>query len=74
METRLARNETATRLEAKASKRDVAASRARLLEAEEKWQFRPVGDFPLEPHLFIDNSTLSPQEVAASIADAFDLR
>lgn len=73
LDTRLARNETASRLEAKASKRDVVASRARLLEAEERWQFRPLGDFPLQPHLFIDNSALSPQEAAESIAEAFDL-
>ena len=73
LETRLERNETENRLIAKASKRDIEASRSRLLKAEQEWQFRPVGDFPLQPHLFIDNTLLTPDEAAERIIQHFDL-
>ncbi len=73
LETRLGRNTTAGRLEAKASKRDVEASRRRLLDAEEKYQLSSNGDFPLSPHLFIANSTLTPLEAAERIVGHFAL-
>ena len=73
LETRLKRNEGATRLAAKASKRDVAASRARLIQSDERWQLKSDGEFPLEPHLLIETSQLSAAEVAAQIANHFDL-
>ena len=67
------RNESPSRLSAKASKRDIAASRARLLEADKKYRLSSDDDFPLAPHLLIDNSDLSPAEAAARIAQHFDL-
>jgi hypothetical protein len=73
LETRLSRNESESRLAAKASKRDVEASRARLLSADERWQTFSDGAFPLSPHLFIDTSAARPTEVAERIADHFDL-
>ena len=73
VDTRLQRNGTPERLEAKASKRDVAASRARLLENERRYQLSSNGDFPLPNHLWIDNSNLAPQDAAARIAGHFGL-
>jgi hypothetical protein len=73
LETRLERNETENRLAEKPSKRDVDRSRSHLVQAESEWQFRPEGDFPLEPHLFIDNTSLTPEEAANRIIDHFDL-
>ena len=73
LDTRLERNEGGTRLEAKPSKRDLDASRARLIEAEGKWQMRSDGAFPLSPHLYLDNSALTPREAAATIAEHFAL-
>ena len=73
LDVRCERNETANRLAEKPSKRDVQASRRRLLEAEDRWTFRSEGAFPLQPHLFIDNSTLTPAEVAARIIEHFEL-
>lgn len=72
-ETRLERNESPTRLAAKASKRDVAASRERLIHADENYRLSSDGDFPLEPHLFIDNSDLTAAETAERIARHFEL-
>lgn len=73
IETRLARNESPERLSAKASKRDIDASRERLLAAQENYRLSSDGDFPLAPHLLIDNSELSPTEAAERIARHFDL-
>lgn len=72
-ETRLERNEAPSRLEAKPSKRDVARSREILLSSDEEYRLSSGGDFPLEPYLLIDNSDLSPTEVAEQIADHFAL-
>ena len=72
--TRLARNEGESRLAAKPSKRDVEASRARLLESDERWQTSSDGAFPLSPHLVIDTSDMSAEAVAEHIADHFGLR
>lgn len=71
--TRLLRNESADRLAAKASKRDVAASRARLLEDEKRWQFRSEGKFPFSAHLFLDTSNMEPIEAAERIRAHFHL-
>ncbi len=74
LETRLERNGTPHRMERKASKRDVAWSRANLLqdacrhrlnsEADEVW---------CEHHLKIDNSALEPDRAADQIIAAFRL-
>ena len=71
--TRLARNETEDRLAAKSSKQDVELSRKRLLEADKKYRLNSGGDFPLEDHLFIDNSHLDPHNTAIRIAENFGL-
>lgn len=71
--TRLARNESPDRLEAKPSKRDVEGSRARLIEADERYQLTSNGAFPFENHLFIDNTELSPKDAAMRILERFRL-
>ncbi len=73
VETRIARNETELRLAAKPSKRDVEASRIHLLEADQRYQLSSDGDFPFSDHLLIDNTLLSPTEVAEKIATRFAL-
>lgn len=71
--TRLERNASELRLSAKPSKRDVAASRARLLAADEKYQLNSDDDFPFDAHLKIDNSNLEAAAVAEMIATHFGL-
>ena len=71
--TRLERNASALRLSAKPSKRDVPASQARLLAADEKYRLNSGEDFPFEGHLKIDNSNLSPAAAATLIAEHFGL-
>ncbi len=73
VQTRLARNETELRLAAKPSKRDVEASRTRLLETDQRYQLSSGGDFPFSDHLLIDNTQLSPRAVAEEIAAHFSL-
>ena len=74
LETRLARNETPHRMERKASKRDVAWSRANLLGDVEKYRLNSAeGETWFENHLKIDNTNLTPDEVADRIIAAFNL-
>lgn len=74
LETRLARNETPHRMERKASKRDVAWSRADLLRGSEKYRLNSAeGETWCENHLKIDNTNLTPDEVADRIIAAFHL-
>ena len=73
LETRLERNASPDRLEAKPSKRDLAASRARIIAADQRWRLSSDGDFPFGPHLRIDNSALSPSEAADRIVEYFGL-
>ena len=74
MDARLARNETPHRMERKASKRDVAWSRANLLkDAEEHRLNSEEGETWFEHHLKIDNTDLGPDEVADRIVAAFGL-
>lgn len=70
---RLYRNRTAERLEAKPSKRDVEASEARLLAAEEKYQLNSMGPVPFDAHLRIDSTALTPAHVAVRIIEHFRL-
>jgi shikimate kinase len=74
LETRLERNETPERLAAKQSKRDLTASRERLLANDRDYRINSNGDFPLPDHLLIDNTEVSPQEVAKRIVERFGLR
>ena len=73
-EVRLQRNETANRLKHKASKRDLEASRARLLRDDENYRCVSLpGELPFENYLRIDNTHLEPDAVAAMIQKQFDL-
>ncbi len=72
LEVRLQRNETANRLYHKASKRDLAKSRRRILEEEKKYRLvSNPGELPFENYMRIDNTNLSPEEVAAMIREKF---
>ena len=74
LQTRLWRNTTELRLAHKPSKRDVAASNARLRTIEEACRMSSDGRFPFpEHHLHIDNTRREPAEVAERIADRFGL-
>lgn len=73
LEERLRRNDSEGRLTAKASKRDVVASRERLLANEENHQLNSHGAFPLPNHLLIDNTDVSASDAAKRIAEHFEL-
>lgn len=74
LETRLARNETPYRMERKASKRDLAWSRANLLkDAKEHRLNSEEGEVWFENHLKIDNTDLDPDQVADRVIRAFRL-
>jgi hypothetical protein len=71
---RLRRNEGASRLAEKPSKRDVAASRRNLLELDERFRLRSQGQFDdRADYLLIDNTRLSPARVAAMVISHFGL-
>jgi hypothetical protein len=71
---RLRRNETEFRLAQKPSKRDVVASRRRLLAADARHSFDASGHFgDRKDYLRIDNTALSPEEVADRAINAFQL-
>lgn len=73
-EIRLRRNETPNRLAHKASKRDLAASRQRVIAMDEHHRFESnPGEVPFENYLRIDNSDLEPETVAAMIKEKFGL-
>ena len=73
-EIRLQRNETPNRLQNKASKRDLEASRARLLRDDETHRLESLpGEIPFKNYMKIDNSQLPPDVVAAMIRDRFAL-
>lgn len=73
LETRRFRNEHPERLAEKASKRDLERSRTFLVEAEERFRLSSDGRFPRPDHLLVDNTDLSPEDVAHRIAVHFDL-
>jgi hypothetical protein len=70
---RIGRNESELRLSAKPSKRDVDASRGRLVAADSAYQLDSGGDFPLQAYLRIDNTDLAPNATAQLIATHFGL-
>lgn len=71
---RLERNETENRLKSKASKRDLARSRQRLLEDDKKYRLESLeGEIPFANYIKIDNSHLEPAEAAAIIRKHFQL-
>lgn len=74
LEERLRRNESGFRLAQKPSKRDVTASRERLLAAEAKHQFSANDHFAGRSDcLHIDNTALAPSVVAERAIVAFNL-
>ena len=75
IETRLARTETPHRMERKASKRDVAWSRANLLDGAAKYRLNSAeGETWFENHLKIDNSHLEPDQVADLVIEKYHLK
>ena len=74
LEERLLRNETPHRMERKASKKDVEWSKANLLRDHEAHkQNTDEGEYWFKNHLKIDNTNLSPDEVADKVIEAFNL-
>lgn len=73
-EVRLQRNETANRLAHKASKRDLEASRQRLLRDDANYRCVSLpGEIPFENYLRIDNTDLTPEAAATLIREHFGL-
>jgi hypothetical protein len=71
---RLKRNECGSRLAEKPSKRDLEASRRRLLANDARYQLNSGGKFDQRPdYLRIDNTLLSPGEVAERVISHFGL-
>lgn len=71
---RLRRNATPLRMAEKWPQRDVAGSRAFLLEADQRYQLNTrAAFFYPERHLKIENTNLGPDEVARQIAAHFAL-
>lgn len=71
---RLRRNEGASRLAEKPSKRDLAWSRRNLLEADEQYQLGSDGRFDGRPdYLSLDNTHLDPADVAVTAIAHFGL-
>ena len=74
LETRLFRNETPHRMEMKPTKRNVKWSRRDILETAERYKLNTdVGETLFAHHLKIDNTHLSPDEVADRVIEAFGL-
>lgn len=74
LDERLARNETPHRMERKASKKDVAWSKANLLKDAEKHKLNTdEGETWFENHLKIDNTNLEPNEVADLVIREYGL-
>ena len=71
---RLQRNETENRLAHKASKRDLEASRQRVLRDDANYRCESLpGELPFENYMKIDNSNLAPDVVATMIRQRFGL-
>ncbi len=74
LDVRLSRNETPHRLAAKESKRDIDKSREELLLTADKYRMNTAPDEVwFRHHLKIDNSHLTPDEVAERVIAAFSL-
>lgn len=73
-ETRLKRNATPNRLKHKPSKRNIPASNERLILGDTKYRLESLpGEIPFPNYLKIDNTHLTPEEVAEQIKIAFQL-
>ena len=74
LETRLKRNVTPHRLERKASKRNIEWSKANLLRDTEHHRLNSdEGEFWFEHHIKINNTNLTPDEVADRVIEEFGL-
>ena len=74
LETRLLRNETPHRMERKPSKRNTEWSRRDILKTAERYKLNTnEGEVLFAHHLKIDNTDLSPDEVADRVIAAFGL-
>ena len=74
LQTRLERNETPHRMERKASKRDVVWSKANLLKDASNHRLNSEdGEVWFEHHIKIDNTKLSPDEVADIVIEQYKL-
>ena len=74
LDKRLERNTTPHRLERKASKRDVEWSKANLLKDNERHKLNSdPGEMWFKNHLKIDNTNLTPDEVADRVIKHFGL-
>lgn len=72
--TRLARNETPHRMERKASKRDIVWSKSNLLKDAENHRLNSEdGEVWFKNHIKIDNTRLSPDQVADMVIEGFKL-
>ena len=73
-ETRLERNKTENRLANKHSKRDIATSEWRLLNADVEGRYvSNEGELTFENYMRIDNTRLAPEVVAGIIKERFEL-
>ncbi len=74
LETRLARNETPHRMERKPSKRDLAWSRANMINGAARYRLNSnEGEQWFENYLKIDNTNLEPDQVADMVISQFKL-
>ena len=74
LETRISRNETPYRMERKASKKDLEWSRSNLLNDARNHRLNSQeGEIWFENHLKIDNTNLSPDQVADKVIESFGL-
>ena len=71
-EIRLQRNATENRLQHKPSKRDLEASRARLLADDRRYRCESLpGEIPFPNYFRLDNTNISPQNAARIIKEHF---
>ena len=74
LEVRLERNATENRLQYKPSKRDIAASNARLISHDQKYRLvSRAGEIPFENYIRIDNTHLTAAQAAEVIRVRFRL-
>lgn len=74
IETRLLRNVTPHRLERKPSKRDIEWTKNDIITTEAKYRLNSYdNEYVCENHIKIDNTNLSPEDVAEIIINKFDL-
>ena len=73
-EVRLQRNKTENRLAHKASKRDINFSEGCIFREDDNYRLvSHEGEIPFENYMKIDNTNLSPEDVAEMIKNRFNL-